>query len=246
MTARRVRVSLTPPAAPVAVASGTTAVVIDVLRATTSLTEACAGGLARVVAFAEPAEAMAFRAAHLGALACGERGGRIVPGFDLGNSPAEYTPERVRGRTLAFASTNGSMALRATERCDTRMLAAFTNASAVVRSLAAAREIWIVGSGKLGEFALEDAALAGWLCERLAEGGAAITGSEAALARALAPRDAHEVAALLQGAEQGRHLRPLGGAFAADVERCAAIDAIDVAPWLDRDGRVSGAAPATS
>jgi len=246
VTQRRVHVSLTPPGGTVRHAPGTTAVVIDVLRATTSLAYACAHGVARVVAFAEPAEALAFRTRHADALVCGERGGRIVAGFDLGNSPAEYTSERMRGRTLAFASTNGSLALRATAGCRTRMLAAFVNASAVVRALAGARDVWIVGSGKLGEFALEDAALAGWLCERLAEQGVVTDGAEAALARALAPRAAGEVRALLQGAEQGRHLRSLGAGFAADVERCAALDSLAIAPQLDATGSVSDAAPATS
>src|SRR5262249_32945331 len=105
-------------------------VAIDVLRATTTLIVALDHGAGRVVPFSEPAEAIAFRGREPAALACGERGGRIVPGFDLGNSPAEYTKERVAGRTLAFASTNGSRALLAIGACEERWLAAFLNASA--------------------------------------------------------------------------------------------------------------------
>lgn len=251
MTRQHVRVSLTPPG-PAASGSRpretphTTAVVIDVLRATTSLAYACAHGVARVVAFAEPAAALAFRERTAGALACGERGGRIVDGFDLGNSPAEYTRERVSGRTLAFASTNGSIAMRAAARCRTRLLAGFVNASAVVRALSGGGDVWLIGSGKLGGFALEDAALAGWLCERLAERGAVIEGAGGALARALAPRDGAEIRAILHGAEHGRYLSSLGPAFVADVEACAVLDALDVAHRLDADGVVSVAGPATS
>ena len=88
------------------------AVIVDVLRATSTLTLALANGARGVEAFADPALAMARRAGDASVLACGERDGRKVEGFDLGNSPLEYTRERVEGRTLAFASTNGSLANR--------------------------------------------------------------------------------------------------------------------------------------
>lgn len=246
MSAGRVRVSLVPPPRPPRLPRGTVAVVIDVLRATTSLSAACAHGAARVVAFAEPAEALAFRDRTPGALACGERGGRRVPGFDLGNSPAEFTRDRVAGRVLAFASTNGSRALESAAECPRRLVACFRNASAVLRVLSSARSAWIVASGKLGEFALEDAVLAGWFAARLAEAGWALDGAEAPLARSLSPRDAQDVRAVVHGCEHGRALSALGAEFAADVERCGALDADGGAHALAPDGGVSAAVPATS
>lgn len=210
-----------------ALAEGPCAVVIDVLRATTTLTAAFASGASRVVPTATPDEALALRAGHPRVLACGERDGRIVPGFDLGNSPFEYTAERVAGATLAFASTNGSLAMLAARRFRRRVLAAFVNASAAVESVRREREIVIVCAGKLGRFSLEDAACAGLLIARLEALGDAAEDPTARLARALAPRDASEVRGLVEGASHGRELRSMGEAYVRDLDFCAELDSID-------------------
>ena len=219
----RVAVALTPAAA---VVRGGCAVIVDVLRATTTLTVAFAHGARGVVPTATPAEALALRAVRPGVLACGERDGRIVPGFDLGNSPFEYTAERVQGRTLAFASTNGSQAMLAAARARRRVLAAFVNAAATVEAVRHEPEVTIVCAGKLGDFSLEDAACAGLLLERLAGHGGVPDGPAARLARALAPADAAAVRALVESAAQARHLVSLGPAYARDLEPCAGLDTI--------------------
>jgi len=208
-------------------AAAWTGVAIDVLRATSTLTRALGHGAAGVVPLAEPAAAIAYRAAHPGALACGERGGRIVPGFDCGNSPFEFPPERVAGRTLAFASTNGSRAMLAVAGCGRRVLAAFVNASAVVRTLAAAPRVHVVCAGKEGAFALEDAACAGWIVRGLLAAGATAGNAAARLAAAIAPGDAAGVRALVEGCEHARTLVALGPEAAADVAWCATLDALD-------------------
>ena len=204
-------------------------VAIDVLRATSTLTQARENGAAHIVAFADPAEAMAFRDVNPGALACGERSGRIVPGFDLGNSPWEYVRERVEGRTLAFASTNGSQAMLALGGCGKRWLGAFVNASAVVRSLVGAPFVVIVCAGKEGVFALEDAACAGWIVQGLLAAGAEAGNDAARLVARVAPRDAGEVRALVEGSDHARTLAALGREYVRDVAYCATLDAIDAA-----------------
>ena len=206
-----------------------TAVAIDVLRAASTLAFALRNGAGRVLAVATPEEALARKRGEPDALLCGERDGRRIGGFDLGNSPAEYGFESVAGRSLIFASTNGSIALRSIAGCGVRLPGAFVNGSAVARALAGQPFVLLVCAGKLGGFALEDAAFAGWLCERLGSGGARIEGAAARLARSLAPRDALELRALVQGSEHGRYLRSLGPAYAADVEFCARLDVIDQA-----------------
>jgi len=228
VTAARVRVALVPPA-PGSLPRDACAVAIDVLRATTTLAVARRNGAAGVEPFTSPAGALAFRAAHRGSLACGEREGRIVAGFDLGNSPAEFTRERVNGRTLAFASTNGSLALLASARCRRRILGSFAALSAVVDALAGEREIWLVCAGKLGSFALEDAACAGTIAARLAARGASLANDEARLAATLAPADAAEARAVVTGCDHGRWLATLGDAYADDVAFCATLDAIESA-----------------
>lgn len=223
----RVSVLLTPQGG--TVPPRATAVVVDVLRATSVLTLARLHGARAILPAATPEEALALRARHPGALLCGERDGRRIAGFDLGNSPFEYGFETVGGRTLVFASTNGSQALLAARGARRRVLGAFVNASAVLETVAGDEEVAIVCSGKLGGYALEDAALAGWLVERLAARGARVAGAAAAFARRTAPRDAADVRAAVQGASHGRYLRSLGPGYARDVEFCAALDTIEQA-----------------
>ena len=226
MTAPRVRVALVPPA-PGALPADACAVAIDVLRATTTLAVARRNGAARVVPFATPAEALAFRAAHPDTLACGEREGRIVEGFDLGNSPMEFSRERVEAHTLAFASTNGSRALLAAGRCRRKVLGNFVALSATVDALRNEPDVWLVCAGKLGRFALEDAACAGTIAARLATAGATLVNDEARFAVTLACRDASEARAVVTGCDHGRWLATLGEAFAADVEFCATSDRLN-------------------
>jgi 2-phosphosulfolactate phosphatase len=215
------------PAGPLPGGRDTPVVVIDVLRATSTLTQALVHGADRVIEAATVEEARALRSRHPDSLLCGERDGRIVEGFDLGNSPFEYSTDHVRGRTLVFASTNGSQALRVA-RGRRRILAAFVNLSAVVHEVRKARELVIVCAGRQGGFSLEDTACAGMLVRRLAhdpsEGG-----GEASLAARITPDSADAVRALVEGCDHGLYLRSLGGEFARDVAWCAQLDTIDQA-----------------
>ena len=220
------RVTVEPVPGRDAMPPGAAAVIVDVLRATKTLTTALANGARGVLPASSPEEAFALKGRHPAALLCGERDGRKVSGFDLGNSPLEYPAEAVAGRTLIFASTNGSIAMRRAGRARRRLLAAFVNASAVVAGLGREADVVIVCAGNLGRFSLEDMLLAGWLCARLAEAGAVLAGPAARLAPALAPRDAGEVRSLVQGSSHGRYLRTLGPEYAADVEACCQLDSI--------------------
>lgn len=231
MTRARVRVALVPPA-PGSLPPEACAVAVDVLRASTTLAVALRNGAARVVPFASTAEALDYRSAHPGSLACGERDGRIVDGFDLGNSPFEYTPERVAGHTLAFASTNGSRAMLAAERCRRRLLASFANLSASVGVLALERDVWIICAGKEGRSAREDTACAGTIAERLREQGATLENLEAHHAARMACHSADEVRKLVEHATHARWLTKLGEPFARDVKHCATLDSLDTpASW---------------
>jgi 2-phosphosulfolactate phosphatase len=233
----RVSVLLTPVPVP---PSTSCAVIIDVLRATTTLTVAIANGARAVVPCATPDAALALRARRPGTLACGEREGRIVEGFDLGNSPFEYTRARVEGRTLAFASTNGSQAMLAARDVRRRVLGAFHNASAVVEAVSRESDVTIVCAGKLGGFSYEDVCCAGLLVARLAQRGAIAANAAARFARALAPADAGEVRAVVEGSAHARDLASMGEAYAGDVEFCARLDGGDRAFAIDPSGVVAG------
>jgi 2-phosphosulfolactate phosphatase len=205
---------------------GWAGVAVDVLRASSTLTRAKAHGAARILPFADTDAAIAYRDRNPGTLACGERDGRIVPGFDLGNSPFEYSPERVSGRTLAFASTNGSRAMLALWGCGRRWLGAFVNASAVLAAIADAPRVRVTCAGKLGEPCSEDLAFAGWLCAALESRGWTLDGEDARACAAAAPRGADEVRARVEESGHGRYLASLGPEFAADVRWCATFDAL--------------------
>ena len=120
--------------------AGKIVVVIDVLRATTTIVHALAAGAKEVVPCLEVEEARRV-AGELGseAITGGERGGKQIPGFDLGNSPAEYSRERVAGKTVVFTTTNGTRAMLCCKQARRVLLGAFVNFSAVCRELAEAR-----------------------------------------------------------------------------------------------------------
>jgi 2-phosphosulfolactate phosphatase len=205
--------------------------VIDVLRATTTLVHAFAHGAARACAFATAAEAQAARARYGPdeALLCGERGGLRIPGFDLGNSPSEYAPERVAGRTLLVTTTNGTRALARTADAGRQVLAAFVNLPAAARRLAQlaadpalaalADEVWIVAAGKEEAPGEEDSRCARALADLLA--GASPV--------AIAPDEA-ELCAFLGATEHGRALLEVSPRFAADLADAARWGRFGVVP----------------
>lgn len=170
MPDRDVQVHLLPSLAPPARLTGGLAVVIDVLRATTTIVYALAAGCKAVRPCAEVEEAKVvaggLRAGRV--LLGGERGGRPLPGFDLGNSPAEYSSEVCRGTELVLTTTNGTRALLRATEAERVLLAAFVNFSAVCEQLRQdPRPLHIVCAGTDGEVALEDTLLAGALVDFL-------------------------------------------------------------------------------
>ncbi len=201
-------------------------VAIDVLRATTTLTVARRNGAVGVMPFAETSQALAYRAAHPTALACGERDGSIVAGFDLGNSPFEYTCERVAGRILAFASTNGSRAMLSQQGCAIRLLGAFVNASAVVRACTAATFVRLTCAGDRGQRSNEDLACAGWIAAALVKQGFQPYGSEVAVALASAPVGSDAVRLAVEGSFHAGILASMGSEYQRDVAFCATLDAV--------------------
>lgn len=215
--------------------TGVTAVVLDVVRASTTIVAALAGGARAVVPVATPDEARARgRAEDRGAvLVGGERGGAPPPGFDHGNSPAEYTPERVRDRTVVFTTTNGTRALLALAGARRIAVGGFVNAAAVARWAAAEPgDILLVCAGEKGRFCLEDAVCAGLLVSHLAAADRRETDAARA-ARALWERYAGDLGAMLADAAWAQALVSQGRG--TDLPLCVAVDVHGVVPVL-RDG----------
>ncbi|MBT5322964.1 MAG: 2-phosphosulfolactate phosphatase [Verrucomicrobiales bacterium] len=154
--------------------SGTTCVVLDILRATSSMVTALANGAEQILPVATIEEALAAKAEHPEALLCGERDGlRITAAqtggteFDLGNSPREYTAEIVTGKTLITTTTNGTRALRACANAEQTLVASFLNLTATTDYLRTAKpnQLVIVCGGTYEEAALEDTLAAGAIAE---------------------------------------------------------------------------------
>ncbi len=152
--------------------AGGTVVVIDVLRAATTICHALEAGATEVVPCVEVEEALATAASLPGEVVLGgEREGLPIEGFHLGNSPGEYTPESVGGKTLVFTTTNGTHALHHARLADRVLLGAFVNATAIVGQLLGQEQIHILCSGTKGEYSEDDILLAGLLVERLERTG---------------------------------------------------------------------------
>ena len=159
-------------AAPADLADGTV-VVIDVLRASTTIIHALEAGATEVTPCAEVEQAREMAAAlpqgHV--LLGGERNGLRIDGFDLGNSPEEYTPELVAGKNIVFTTTNGT---RAIERCDQArrlLIGGFVNAESLCRELAGEPKVHLLCAGTRGQMTNEDILLAGLIVQRLEQRG---------------------------------------------------------------------------
>jgi 2-phosphosulfolactate phosphatase len=151
--------------------AGSTAVVIDVFMATTTLLTILENGAksVRPVATLAEAEALGDSLDPSMRLRGGEQGAQLVQGFDLGPFPDEYPPEKVRGRDVIFLSTNGTVAIAAVAGAERVLLASLRNAPAVARLLQenAPDSIHIVCAGSMGRLALEDIAGAAAILARM-------------------------------------------------------------------------------
>ena len=209
------------------------AVVIDVLRATTTIAWALHNGAEAVQAFADldqlRAEADAWPAERR--LLLGERGGSKIEGFDLGNSPVAVTPEVVQGKRLFMSTTNGTRALQRVRGVDCLLTVALPNRRAVAERLLQERheQILILGSGWEGTYSLEDSLAAGALAALLVEAGAAVANDELEAALALWKQWAHDPEACLRTASHGKRLMGLGN-HDADFSCCAGLDQLKVVP----------------
>jgi 2-phosphosulfolactate phosphatase len=209
-------------------------VVIDLLRATSTMLEALANGARGVlpVGSVEDAVRKAEEIGRDAVLLAGERECLPIPGFQLGNSPAEYVPPKVRGRTIIMTTTNGTAALLAAAGARHCYIGSLMNAGAVARRIAEhGDDALLLCSGKEGGFAAEDALCAGRILRRLRAAGARFRGNDAArVALRLAGSGPVSAEALARTAA-GRRLRQVG--LSADIAFCAVEDRHDLVPVLD-------------
>ena len=159
---RTARVYFLPSLADAAMFVGRTVVVVDILRATTTIVHALAAGAKEVIPLLDVAEARC-KAQAIGSAVMlgGERGGKRIEGFDLGNSPTEYTAEAVGGKSVVFTTTNGTRAMQLCRSANRVLIGAFTNFSAVCRELEREEHVDILCAGTDGQITREDVLFAG-------------------------------------------------------------------------------------
>ncbi|MBE3575078.1 MAG: 2-phosphosulfolactate phosphatase [Firmicutes bacterium] len=211
--------------------NGWAVAVLDILRATTVMVTALENGAAQVVPVLTPEEALAGAGSRQGALVGGERKGVALPGFDCGNSPYEYSREKVAGKTVYLTTTNGTVALRHAARAGAVTVACFRNRTAVARWLAEQEKpVLLACAGRKGRFSWED----------LAGAGAVVAALEAVAPGVFQPTDAARLARqvfaewegrlkeLLASTEHGRFLIDIG--FRDDLPYCAQLDVSRLVP----------------
>ena len=226
----QVDVAVTPDGLDRAAVASSRVLVIDVLRAATCIVTALANGCAGIVPVATPEEARLRIAELPGALVAGERRGEPLEGFDLGNSPLEFTRERIGGRVVIMTTSNGTRALLAARGATAIGVAAFVNlGAAAVWALGGRRDVLLLCSGERGARSLEDHVCAGLLAERLLAGEPAARATRTAEeAVGLAGPYRKDVARLAQDSSWARHLASRGRAL--DVAACLTLDTCSLVP----------------
>ena len=200
-------------------------IVVDVIRATSSITQALASGYERVLCCREIEEALALRA-RLGseAVVGGEREGRMVEGFDVGASPREFA-QGAKAPTLILSTTNGTAAiLGAAERCETVLLGCLLNLEALTEAARAhGEDVAVFCAGFKGSFALDDAYCAGRIVAGLAG------------PRSDAARAAELLARSFPDALEGLNARSYGPpGLEADIAFCARESVLETVPRFAR------------
>nr|AUG32815.1 2-phosphosulfolactate phosphatase [Paulinella longichromatophora] len=214
------------------------AVVIDVLRATTTIAWALRNGAEAIHVFADLNALLSQYEAWPAdkRLLVGERGGKKLEGFDLGNSPITVTKEVVEGKRLFMSTTNGTRSLDRVKKVPLLLTASLCNRFSVAKLLVNEKidRVWIVGSGWEGSYSLEDSLAAGAVAEAIGQliGGDQIIvadNDELIAASVLWSKCKKNPERCLRAASHGRRLAKFGN-HDEDFRCCAAVDSLDIVP----------------
>ncbi len=217
--------------------SGKTVVVIDVLRATSVITTALFHGAEAVWPMAGIDEAQQlFRTFEAGkALRGGERQGKIIPGFELGNSPLSYTPETVAGKHIILTTTNGTLAIRNSTAAGELFVVSLLNLPFAAMQLAATSEMCIVCSGTNGHFSADDALCAGMLINELGNYTCIATNDLGMVLQQFATQSGSP-AEKLKSCFHLNYLQSIG--YQADIDFCLQQGVMQLLPVLKTDGSI--------
>ena len=210
-----------------------TVVVVDILRATSCMTTAFAFGIESITPFASLEDCRAMQ--NQGYFTSGERDGKKVGGFDLGNSPFEYMDKKLKGKKIAFTTTNGTQAIAKAIGAKEIIIGSFLNLSALANHLRQGQDdILIVCAGWKGRFNLEDTLFAGALIESL---------KDHVELECDAPQASHHLYKLAKSdmigfLKEASHIKRLAKLnIIEDIKFCLTMDQYDIVPIL-RGGEI--------
>ncbi len=218
---------------------GKAVVVIDALRATSTMIVAFENGCSGFIPVSTEKEARERVAAERDPdfLLGGEREAIMIAGFDLGNSPRDYHPQKVRGKVVVLTTTNGTRALLAARKAAEVFIGAFLNLSALSRYLEqVGRDVIVACAGDDDLFSLEDTVCGGAIIDCLEKGGVPLAKSDSAIvAKLLYEYYESDIYGMLAASKWGLYLERIG--MGKDVRICAQIDSSGLVP-VYREGKV--------
>jgi 2-phosphosulfolactate phosphatase len=213
-------------------------VVIDVLRSSTTIAFALHNGAREIIPVASIESAVKISGSLFGevTLRGGERNGKMIDGFNLGNSPKEYSYSTVNGKSIIFCTTNGSVAMHKSRYARNLAIGSFVNVSAVVEFIKEVNnDFLIVCAGRAGafsNFSLEDAVCAGMMLQKLQEGESlTVELTDSARSALILYRSlGRSLTKMLKTSDHGRYLEEIG--FGEDLKICSVVDSVPVLPVL--------------
>lgn len=217
-----------------------TVVVIDVLRATSTIVTSLSNGCTSITPVKTPEQALKLKKQNPNFLVGGERGGQKLPGFDFGNSPLEYESERVRGREVILTTTNGTQALANTTDASCVFVGCFLNLNAVVdKVLQAEDDVQFKCAGTDGQFSIDDTLAAALMIKSIHQEDlhSQLSDSASWALHALdsifdTPQklDVHNIENILVQSSHGKRLIKLG--FRGDISYCSQLNLFEIVPQL--------------
>ncbi len=210
-------------------------VVLDILRATSSICTAFANGVREIIPVATVEEAREMK--DKGYLLAGERDGYVLDFADFGNSPFNFTSDKVRGKIVAYSTTNGTGIMKMASECSDVVIGSYLNFDALCSWLAEQdRKVIIVCAGWKSRFSLEDAICAGAIAEKLLESGRFETACDSVHAATdLWKMAKDDLSGYIEKAAQRSRLRDKG--LDDCIDYCHTFNITDVIPVL-RNGKL--------
>ncbi|MGC8594516.1 MAG: 2-phosphosulfolactate phosphatase [Candidatus Kryptoniota bacterium] len=209
-------------------------VIIDVLRASSTICTALTNGAKEIIPTpdVESATKIASNLSPDSHLLGGERQGKRIDGFHLGNSPLEYSAEKVAGKTIVFTTTNGTGAIYKCRYASVAIIGSFLNLSAVVQVMRETGNEWtILCAGQQANFSIEDAACAGMILSKLNTSQLAETDDAGLTCMILYKNFKGNILRMMKKSSHGQYLISIG--MKEDLKYCSEVDKLSVIPVID-------------